>query len=136
ERIHRQPIRAQGDHLLESASPARRSLQREPTDEVEVDGAETQLARALEPCAGFFYRLDASHRALHLRIEILYAHRQAVEPEPCQQGELRVGRYDRIDFDRDLRIGAQVEARVQRRKQQRELPFIEKRRRAAAPVEL
>ena len=41
---------------------------------------------------------------LDLFIEVLHAHRNAIEPEFAQGAELFVGRHPRVDLNRNLRI--------------------------------
>ena len=55
-------------------------------------------------------RLPAVDRALHVRIEVLYADGGAVDAGGGQRSDVLLRRVPRIELDRDLGVGCEVEA--------------------------
>jgi hypothetical protein len=62
------------DDLIHGASKAFCGLERQPVDEVHVDAVEPQAARAHHQVARQFITLDAVHRLLDFRREVLHTH--------------------------------------------------------------
>jgi hypothetical protein len=111
-------------------------LQRQTVDEVNVDGCEAEAAGLLDVLTGELERLHALHRLLNGRIEILKSHRQPVETEIPQGREVLHGRHTGVDFQRDLGVRTELEARGDGVE---ELPALCGRqvgRGASAPMEL
>ena len=66
-------VRREFQHLVERAREGFHGLIRQSVDEVDVDGFETKRAQFLDDIPGFLARLNARHRFLHFRLEILHA---------------------------------------------------------------
>src|SRR4030095_14878036 len=80
--------------------------------------------------------LAAPDGVLDVRREVLYAHRQPVEPQPSQPPKLGVRRDARVDFDGTLRVRGQPEVPRDDVVESFDLIDGEVRRRAATPVVL
>ena len=80
--------------------------------------------------------LDAIDRALHQGIEVLHPDRQAIEPEAREMLDARGIGLPRVDLDRVLALGGEVERGAQLRHQALAIGLGEEGRRAAAPMHL
>ena len=87
-------------------------------------------------CAAELERLNPSHRLLDRGIEVLDAHREAIEAEAAQGLEVLHRGHAGIDLDRHLGVGGDLEAGGDGAVEPFALSRGEVGRRAAAPVEL
>ena len=71
---------------------------RQAVDEVEIDRAVPQFAHPVHRLLGHRARLDAMDRLLHPWIEILHAHRGAVETDFAQRHQVVPRQPSRIHF--------------------------------------
>ena len=135
---HRQPVRAEGQDLVQGAGEARHALEGQPIDEIDADGAETLRPRRLQHRQGLGLGLDAVHRLLHLGLEVLHPQAHAVEAQPPQQGHALGVRLPRVDLDGVLAnlVVRQVEPAPGLVHQLAHLVLADEGRGAAAPVEL
>jgi len=95
---HRQPVRLHFQHGIERFVERLRCLVRQAVDEVEVDGAVAQLAHPIHGLLRHFARLDAMDGFLDFRVEILHAHRGAVETDFAQRGHVLAREPARVHF--------------------------------------
>ena len=79
---HRQAIGPHGQDALQGALPGLAGLEGQPVDEVEVHALEAVVAGRLDQVGGLLLALDAPHRLLHLGVEVLDPHGDAVEAQP------------------------------------------------------
>jgi hypothetical protein len=107
---HGHAIGSQRDHLFHGMGKSLGGLQRQAVDQVHIDAVKAQLPRGLDQIARHFQRLDAMNCRLHLRMEVLDAHAQAIEAQAAQCFQMRQRGDPRIDFDSDLRVGRKSEA--------------------------
>jgi len=105
---------------------------RQAVDQIEVDAREREQASGGEQGRRIRSRLRASDRLLHACVEVLHAHRHAIEAELPQRLQLRDAGDAGIDLDREL--ATQAEVLRDRGKDALELHFVEERRRPTAPV--
>src|SRR5690606_17488378 len=103
--VERDAVRRERDDLLERGGEARDRLPGQAVDEVEVDGAEAARARLFDRGARDLLALDAVHRFLDRRVEVLHADRAAVEAEAGEELERPGGNAPRVDLDRALEVG-------------------------------
>lgn len=96
---HREPVRLQADHFVDSAGEVVRGLLRQAVDQINVDRAKLQCARSVDHRAGFFQALQAIDRTLHRRVEVLQADADAVETQFTQQAHGRPVGFTRVDLD-------------------------------------
>ena len=97
---------------------------------------EARVARRLHELRGLLHALDPADRLLHVRVEILHAHRDPVEAELRERLDLRARRDRRVDLDRLLAVLREVEAAREDLVAALELLLVEEGGRPAAPVEL
>jgi hypothetical protein len=122
--------------LVERAVEAVERLARQPVDEVEVDGAKAVRARFFHHAARHLHALDAMHRLLHCRFEVLHADRQAPEAELGEERDASRLGAARVDLDRVFGLRAAREAPLDHVDELAHLLAREEVRRAAAPVHL
>ena len=87
-----------------------RRLAGQAVDEIHIDRIEADARARSVQVARQRLRLAPVDRRLHLRREVLHAHRQPVEPETAQQVELAARCHARVDFDRTL--GVSIEPKM------------------------
>ena len=136
EAVHGDPVRSHRDHLVERSGEGLRRLQRQPVDQVDVDAVETALAAVVEEIFGLLVALVAVHDGLDLGREVLHTHAQPVEAHVAQRVDVRVRGHARIDLDRHLGFGQDLEAIAHRLVEPSQLFRGVVGRRAAAPVVL
>jgi len=98
---------AVGTHFgdaIQGRAETRQGLLRQPVDQVEIDGAKTQLASRVVHACHRFGRLQAVYRKLHRLIEILHAQADSIEPKGGQQLQHVLVRCPRIDLDRIVAV--------------------------------
>jgi hypothetical protein len=134
--VQRDAVRRAGDDPVERRREPSRRLPRQPVDQVDVHRREALRPCGVDhqPCLRF--ALHAVDRELNRGIEVLDAHRHAVEPQRGQERDGRGVDLARIDLDRDLGARIDREPRAQRPHQRRHLVPGQEGRRAAAPVQL
>jgi hypothetical protein len=102
--VQRDAVRVQVQHLEQGLAEFLHRLARQAVDQVEIDGLEPARARGLDHVGRELVTLDAVDRALHVRIEVLHADRQAVEAELAKKCDReRIGAA-RVDLDRVLAV--------------------------------
>ena len=108
---HRKPVRRHLDHRFQGFGKAFRSLVRQAVDQIQVDGAEADVARFVQYRLSHVPGLDTVHRLLHFRIHILYAQADTVETQLPEGGQSIFVHFPGIDFDTVVPIvaGLQVE---------------------------
>jgi hypothetical protein len=134
--VERDAVRPQLGDLVDAGRERLRRLLRQPVDQVDVDRLEAERAAELVHLARLLLALVAAHRRLDVGIEILHPHRDAVEAEPLQQAQLCFAGDARVDLDRHLRVGQDLEVLRHHLVQPLDLRLVEVGRRAAAPVVL
>ena len=85
---HGHAIGSEREDLIDGVRETLGGLVGQAVDQVHVDALEAKLARLGDQFGGHFQRLHAIHRLLHLGIEILNAHAQAVEAQPAQRFQM------------------------------------------------
>src|SRR6185312_15472392 len=113
-------------------------LERQTIDQVDTRRTERGGMGGVEYRAGLFETLDAIDRLLHHRIEILDAHRDAVEAQLAQRAHVVAVGEARVDLDAVFAILRVTEAEVPRQRfhQLAHLRGIEEIRRATAEMQL
>src|ERR1700732_130032 len=106
----RNAVRRKLVDLIHRVSEALGSLMRQAVDQIDVYAIETQLAGGTDQIAGHFEGLDAMDGFLHVRMEVLDTHAEAVEAKPAQRFQVRAGGYAWVDFDAHLRVRREGEA--------------------------
>ena len=106
---HRDAVGREREHLLDRGLKRFGGLMRQAVDEVDVEALKAQLARGGDQVARHFVWLHAVDRLLHLRLEILDAHAEAVEAHAPQRFEMRAAGDTRVDLDPDF--GVRVEGK-------------------------
>ncbi len=86
---------------------ARLRLQRQAVDQIDVDRGEAEAPRLLDVLPSQFQRLNPFDRLLHRRVDVLQPHREAVETEPPQGGEMLHGGDAGIDLEGHLGVRRQ-----------------------------
>ena len=113
-----------------------RGLFGQTVDQVRIDGFVAQCPRFDHQVVHALIRLDPVHCLLHLRVEVLDTEADAVETDRRQIAQPLRSRRSRIDLDRDLGLGRELEGALQRSHQITQLGVIQEGRRAAAQVQL
>ena len=99
-------VGAKLQHALHRVGEARHALFRQAVDQVDVERLEAARARGRDHVARHLVGLDAVHRALHRRVEVLHAEARAVETEFREEADgLRRARA-RVDLDRVFAVRA------------------------------
>jgi hypothetical protein len=111
-------------------------LQRQSVHQIEVDLRETVPAQPADDALDHREWLQAVDRALHVRIEVLHADRGAVDAGGGQRRNVLLGGVARIELDRDLGAGNEVEAPAQHPGQRQPVLRRQHRRAAAADVQM
>jgi hypothetical protein len=109
-------------------------LQRQPVHQVEVDVLDTVPAQPPHDTRDHRERLQAVDRALHIRIEVLHADRGAVDAGRGQRRDVLLRRVPRVEFDRDLGAGREVESLAQESDQRQ--PVLRRQHGRAAAAEM
>src|SRR6266540_1515430 len=136
EAEHGEPVRVDRDDPREGVLPGLGRLVRQAVDEIEVHAVEAARARGGHEVRGLLLALDPPDDLLDLRVEVLDAHRDPVEPELRERLDLRPRRDGGIDLDRLLDVLREREVAREDLVTARELLLVEEGGRAAAPVEL
>ena len=134
--VERDAVGFEREHFVERAVEAVERLLWQPVDQVEIHRAEAARTRFGDNLPGCLLALHAVHRALHVRVEILHADRQAVEAQFLKECHRAFRAGARVDLDRALGARAALEACIERAHQCSHLLARQERRRAAAPVQL
>ncbi len=132
----RQPVRPQFDDLFQCFIEGFDGLIGKSVDQVQVDGWKTGRARPLDDLLGLLARLNAMHRRLHRRIEILHANRGPIESHLAQSGDVVVRQPPRINLHARLHVRREVEMLADGLAEPTNFVGREERRRAAAPMQL
>src|SRR4029077_4311332 len=101
----RHAIRGQLQNLLDRVGESLRSLKGQAINQVHIDAVEAQLASGKEQIAGQFKRLNAVNGLLHVGMEVLDSHAQAIESQAAQSLEVLARSDARVDFNTDFRVG-------------------------------
>ena len=120
------------DRVLETLG----GLVRQAVDQVHVEAFEAEFARGGDQIARHFIGLHAMNRFLHLGLEILNAHAQAVEAQAAQRFQMRAIGDARVDLDSDFRIRRERKTLARVAEKIFHLRGRQIRGRAAAPVKL
>src|SRR5207302_11390316 len=99
----------QDEHIFDKASEPIGRLVRQSVNQIDVDALKTQPARSGDQFRSHLQRLDTLDRTLHLRIEILNAHAQAIKAEAPQRFQVLNASDARIHFNPNFRIGRKGE---------------------------
>src|SRR5271156_2504610 len=113
-----------------------RGLVGQAVDQIHVEAFETELARGGDQIARHFVGLHAMNRFLHLGLEILDAHAQAVEAEAAQGFQMGAIGDARVNLDADLRVWREGESLARVAEQIFHLCGSQIGGRSAAPVKL
>jgi len=134
----REPVRLQVDDRLHSPAEACRRLQWQAVNQVDAQRMVLQRAGRLDDGAGLLQGLHAIYGALDIRVQILHADADAVEAQFAEQSDGWPIRFPGVDFDAEVAviIVLQVEVLAQMTHQPPQLIMAEKRRCAAAKVQL
>ena len=133
---HRQPVGLHFQHDIERFVERLRRLVRQAVNQVEVDRAVTQFAHPIHRLLRHFARLDAVNGLLHLRVEILHAHRGAVETDFAQRDHVLAREPARVHFHAGFDVRRKREMLVDDFAEPADFVGLQKRRRAAAEMEL
>ena len=112
--VQRDAVWPQFADLLHRAREALGRLLRQAVDEVGIDGAIAQFARALHQVANALEGLHAVHGLLHVGVEVLHAEAQPVEAERAEVRQARRRDGARVDLDGDLGVLRQPEGGADR----------------------
>ncbi|MNS94229.1 hypothetical protein D3C72_1284410 [compost metagenome] len=134
--VQRDAVRRHRDHLVDGAFQRVRALQRQAVDQVHAHRLEAGLARGVDHQPGFRLALDAVHRLLYRRIEILDADAHAVETETAQVQHGVAANLARVDLDGKLAFRQQFEVAVDDAHHPVQLRIGEEGRCAAAEMQL
>ena len=134
--VQRDAVGPQLAHLHHSARKRGRGLPRQTVNEVGVDRGVADLAGLLDQRTHRLERLLAMHRLLHIGVEVLHAKTQPVETHASQAPQAHFVDRARVDLDRHLGVGGDVEGCAQHVHQAREFIVTEEGGRAAAEVQL
>ncbi|MNL23526.1 hypothetical protein D3C87_1449200 [compost metagenome] len=96
---HRQPVGLQRDDFVDRVRESVGRLFRQAVDQVNVDRAKLQGAGGVDHRAGLFQALQAIHRPLHRRIEVLQADADPIEAQFTEQAHGRPIGFARVDLD-------------------------------------
>ena len=105
---HGEPVGLHLQHGVERFVERLRRLVRQAVDEVEVDRAVAQLAHPIHRLLRHLARLDAVDGLLHLRIEILHAHRGAVEADFAQRDHVVAREPARVHLHAGFDVGREA----------------------------
>ena len=131
-----EPVRFHFQHGVERFVERLRRLVRQAVDEVEVDRAVTQFAHPVHRLLRHLARLDAMDGLLDFRIEILHAHRGAVETDFAQRDHVVAREPARVHFHTGFNVRRKCEVFMDDFAEPADFVGLQKRRRAAAEVEL
>ena len=126
----------EGEHLVDCGIEAVEGLLRQTVDQVQAHRSEAGRACFFDHAPRHAFGLDAMHRLLHRRVEILYPDGNPVE---AQFAEIRHHAWldaARIDFNRAFAIGAAIELQIDGIAQGAHFFARQEAGRAAAPVHL
>ena len=111
-------------------------MQRQPVNQVDIDRIEPQRTGGVHQTRHLVEWLHPVHGLLDGRVEVLHAKAQSVEAQRREAGQ-PIGRdRARIDLDRTLGPGREVETVAQHAHQAREFSVGQEGRRAATQVKL
>ncbi len=111
-------------------------LQRQAVERVDVHRSDTGAAQCVDDVARQFETLRPVDRRLHIGVEILNADAGAGDTQKLQAFKKRVVRVGRIDLDRDLGAGNDVEYLFQRFANRCEFRRAQQAGRAAAQMQV
>ena len=126
----------QFDDALHSLAERLDRLVRQSVHQVDVHTRHSVFARLRNGRGRLIERLVAIDGFLDLRVEVLDAHRHAVESELGRGGNVLGRRHPRVDLDADLGVGKDPESRGRMAVKIAHLLGRQVGRRAAAPMEL
>src|SRR5215468_6034178 len=78
----RNAVRAEANDLVYGVREALSTLIRQSINQIHIDAVEAKLASSDDQVARHLEWLNTVHRLLHVRMKILDAHAQAIEPHP------------------------------------------------------
>ena len=133
---HGEPVGLHLQHGVERFVERRGRLVRQAVDEVEIDRAVAEFAHPIHRLLRHLARLDAMNGLLHLGIEILHAHRGAVEADLAQRHHVIAREPARIHLHAGFDVGRKREMLVDDFAEPADFVGPQKRGRAAAEVEL
>ena len=100
--VHREPVGAEREDLVDAVGEPLERLAREAVDQVEVQRLVAELAGGVDERLRHLEGLDAVDELLDLRVEVLHPHRDPVPAVAAEDGEVLGRRHPRVDLDRDL----------------------------------
>ena len=133
---HRKPVRPEREDVVDGAVEGCRRLQRQAVDQIDVDRGKARLAQPGERLKVVGVRLHAMDRELHPRIGVLHAERRAVCPNLSECGDVVAGKAAGINFHTELALRRRPEVGADQRAEPPQFVGWEKRRRAAAEMDL
>ena len=102
--VYRDAVGAHRHDCFQGGGETLHALLGQAVDQVDVDRAEAVAAAGVDHRAGLLDRLDAVHRFLHRRVEVLHAEAGAVEADLAERGDVVGIDEARVEFDRDVAI--------------------------------
>src|ERR1700722_10900183 len=132
----RDTVGLQLKNLVYSVAKTFRRLIRQTINEIDVDAVEVQVTRGEQQVARQFERLDSVDGHLHLGMEILDAHAEAVKAQATQGFKVFASGYPRVDFNADFRVRRKFKMHPRESEQILKLLRSQICRGTAAPVEL
>ena len=131
---NRHPIGREVESAARRAGDAFVRLERQPVDEVEVEGSHPERPRGLRADRRLLIGLLAADRRLDRHLKILHAEAHASDAHRTERLATVVGERSRVDLNGDLSVLAKGEARLQPLHDRHEAVAGERCRRAAAPM--
>src|SRR5260370_37676101 len=101
-------IGGQSDDLIDGVGKSVRRLVGKTVNQINDDAIKAEFARGKEEVARAFMRLDAVDRLLHVGMEILNTHAEAIEPQLAERFKMRNGGHPRVDLDANLAVRIEV----------------------------
>ena len=125
--------------LFEGAAEGAHGLQRQAVDEVGADAVVTGVARGGDGVAHVCKALDAVHRLLYRRVEVLHAEADAVKAQLAQEAQVVRADGARVDFDAVFALSSAAkrgEMLVQHGEQAAQLRVVEGKGSGVPPPEV
>ena len=132
----RQPVRPKLDDFVQCFLEGFDRLVRQTVNQIQVDGLKTRGPRPLHGLPGLLARLNPMRGRLHRQIEILHANRSPVETHLPQGGDVIARQPARINLHSRLHPWRQFEMLADGLAEKADFVGRQKRRRAAAPMQL